>query len=137
MAGLSDGPAITSFASNGRIRMNEATLPAAQGSTRDNPQPAHPYVGMRVMADNYIRHALRADGRWAEARGRGRSAYQGSYRMEGITSSTWTIPVPRRTAISAMACRITQRWCFTGGEADIGSSCPGAACGDAGATGTR
>ncbi|MDF3833247.1 Atu4866 domain-containing protein [Cupriavidus basilensis] len=41
------------------------------------------YVGMWVTADGYIRHALLQGGRYDEARGSRKSAYQGSYRIEG------------------------------------------------------
>jgi len=39
----------------------------------------HPYVGMWVTADGYIRHELLPNGRYDEARGNRESAYQGSY----------------------------------------------------------
>ncbi|AIQ62328.1 hypothetical protein D3C81_1498620 [compost metagenome] len=43
----------------------------------------HPYVGMWVTADGYIRHELLSNGRYDEARGNRKSAYQGSYTVEG------------------------------------------------------
>ncbi|AYB42774.1 Atu4866 domain-containing protein [Paenibacillus lautus] len=43
----------------------------------------HPYVGMWVTADGYIRHELLPNGRYDEARGNRNSAYQGSYTIEG------------------------------------------------------
>lgn len=43
----------------------------------------HPYVGMWVTADGYIRHELLPNGRYDEARGDRKSAYQGSYTIEG------------------------------------------------------
>lgn len=45
--------------------------------------PSHPYVGMWVTADGHIRHELRPDGRYDEARGDRRSAYQGRYTVTG------------------------------------------------------
>lgn len=39
----------------------------------------HPYAGMWVTADGYIRHELLPNGRYDEARGTRRSAYQGRY----------------------------------------------------------
>lgn len=39
----------------------------------------HPYVGMWVTADGYIRHELLPNDRYDEARGNRESAYQGSY----------------------------------------------------------
>ena len=43
----------------------------------------HPYVGMWVTEDGYIRHELLPNGRYDEARGERKSAYQGSYTIEG------------------------------------------------------
>lgn len=43
----------------------------------------HPYAGMWVTADGYIRHELLPNGRYDEARGRKRSAYQGRYWVQG------------------------------------------------------
>jgi hypothetical protein len=43
----------------------------------------HPFVGMWVTEDGYIRQELRADGRYDEARGNRRSAYTGSYTVRG------------------------------------------------------
>lgn len=43
----------------------------------------HPYVGMWVTADGYIRHELLPNGRYDEARGKKASAYQGRYRVTG------------------------------------------------------
>jgi hypothetical protein len=49
-------------------------------SAFDNPSPAgHPYIGMWVTADGYIRHELLPNGRYDEARGTRHSAYQGRY----------------------------------------------------------
>ncbi|MFB6784561.1 Atu4866 domain-containing protein [Streptomyces sp. NPDC056352] len=48
-------------------------------TTRD----LHPYVGMWVTADGYIRQALLPDGRYDEARGSRPSAYTGSYTVTG------------------------------------------------------
>ena len=44
---------------------------------------SHPYVGMWVTSDGYIRHELLANGRYDEARGNRKSAYQGSYTVKG------------------------------------------------------
>lgn len=59
--------------------------PASSRKAQDrNATPApHPYVGMWVTDDGYIRHELRADGRYDEARGHLRSAYQGRYTISG------------------------------------------------------
>lgn len=47
--------------------------------TTDN----HPYIGMWVTVDGYIRHELLPGGRYDEARGKRKSAYQGRYVMTG------------------------------------------------------
>lgn len=44
---------------------------------------AHPYIGMWVTADNGVRHELLPGGRYDEARGGRRSAYQGRYVVTG------------------------------------------------------
>lgn len=44
---------------------------------------SHPYVGMWVTADGYIRHELLPNGRYDEARGKRLSAYQGKYTVSG------------------------------------------------------
>jgi hypothetical protein len=41
------------------------------------------YVGMWVTADGYIRHELLPNGRYDEARGHRKSAYQGRYEISG------------------------------------------------------
>ncbi|SFO59360.1 protein Atu4866 [Chitinophaga sp. YR627] len=41
------------------------------------------YLGMWVTKDGYIRHELLPDGRYDEARGNKKSAYQGSYIITG------------------------------------------------------
>jgi hypothetical protein len=41
------------------------------------------YIGMWVTKDGYIRHELLPGGRYDEARGNRRSAYQGNYKMTG------------------------------------------------------
>ncbi|MCI3920784.1 Atu4866 domain-containing protein [Paenibacillus sp. TRM 82003] len=49
----------------------------------DSNEHSPPYVGMWVTKDGYIRHELLANGRYDEARGNRKSAYQGSYVIEG------------------------------------------------------
>lgn len=43
----------------------------------------HPYSGMWVTQDGYIRHELLPTGRYDEARGSRQSAYQGRYWVKG------------------------------------------------------
>jgi Agrobacterium tumefaciens protein Atu4866. len=56
---------------------------SSTGSHEASAPVSHPYVGMWVTDDGYIRHELRADGRYDEARGHRRSAYQGRYTLSG------------------------------------------------------
>ena len=47
------------------------------------PTDQNRYVGMWVTKDGYIRHELLPGGRYDEARGNRRSAYQGRYTLRG------------------------------------------------------
>lgn len=49
----------------------------------------HPYVGMWVTADGHIRQELLANGRYDEARGSRKSAYQGRYEVRGTHIDYW------------------------------------------------
>ncbi|MDQ0468530.1 Atu4866 domain-containing protein [Labrys wisconsinensis] len=49
----------------------------------------HPYVGLWVTADGRIRHELLPNGRYDEARGSRRSAYQGRYVVTGNHIDYW------------------------------------------------
>src|SRR3990167_7088178 len=57
---------------------------------QDNTMPGNPtleetkhYLGMWVTQDGNVRHALLPNNRYDEARGRTKSAYQGSYKVTG------------------------------------------------------
>lgn len=56
-----------------------STLSPAGGQSME----PHPYLGMWVTADGHIRHELLPNGRYDEARGGRRSAYQGRYAISG------------------------------------------------------
>lgn len=49
----------------------------------------HPYVGMWVTPDGRIRQELLPNGRYDEARGTRRSAYQGRYVVTGTNIDYW------------------------------------------------
>ena len=53
------------------------------------PCDPHPYIGMWVTADGYIRHELLPTCRYDEARGARRSAYQGRYEIRGNHIEYW------------------------------------------------
>ncbi|CAN5529310.1 Atu4866 domain-containing protein [soil metagenome] len=58
------------------------TAPATNQPRTTTMQP-HPYVGMWITADGFIRHELLPNGRYDEARGNRKSAYQGRYVVKG------------------------------------------------------
>ena len=49
----------------------------------------HPYGGMWVTADGHIRHELLPNGRYDEARGNKKSAYQGRYQVRAKNIDYW------------------------------------------------
>lgn len=63
-------------------QMNSSTAPTS-------PAPGHPYAGMWVTPDRHIWHELLPNGRYDEARGRRRSAYQGRYEVTGNEIFYW------------------------------------------------
>lgn len=50
---------------------------------------SHPYIGMWVTGDGRIRQELLPDGRYDEARGQRKSAYQGRYEVRGNHIDYW------------------------------------------------
>lgn len=50
---------------------------------KSNNNVSHPYTGMWVTGDGFIRHELLPNGRYDEARGNRKSAYQGRYTISG------------------------------------------------------
>lgn len=67
--------------SNRHMNPNQANTAASQAS--------HPYVGMWVTKDGYIRHELLPNNRYDEARGNRESAYQGRYEVTGNRINYW------------------------------------------------
>lgn len=53
------------------------------GKMEKEPTNSHPYVGMWMTADSSIQHELLPNGRYDEARGDRKSAYQGNYLVKG------------------------------------------------------
>ena len=71
---------------------------SAFGQPASNNQPqsmevtemaSHPYVGMWVTKDGHIRQELLPNGRYDEARGTRKSAYQGRYEIRGNKIDYW------------------------------------------------
>ncbi len=50
---------------------------------------SHPYIGMWVTGDGRIRQELLANGRYDEARGARKNAYQGRYEVKGNRIEYW------------------------------------------------
>ncbi|MDL5365829.1 Atu4866 domain-containing protein [Xanthomonas sp. NCPPB 2654] len=57
--------------------------------TRGDTMQQYPYLGMWVTADGRIRQELLPNGRYDEARGSRRSAYQGRYAIDGNHIDYW------------------------------------------------
>lgn len=57
----------------------------------NTPKPVqnHPYAGMWITDDGYIRHELLPDGRYVEACGKRERAYQGRYVVAGSHIDYW------------------------------------------------
>ncbi|CAN7682828.1 Atu4866 domain-containing protein [Rhizobium sp. LjRoot98] len=59
------------------------------GDTMTTMERPHPYVGLWVTRDGHVRHELLANGRYDEARGHRKSAYQGRYSVTGDHIDYW------------------------------------------------
>jgi hypothetical protein len=74
-------------------QVSQATNPMSEGSAsanqREKTMKHHPYVGMWVTAEGQIRQELLPNGRYDEARGRRKSAYQGRYEVSGHHIDYW------------------------------------------------
>lgn len=68
--------------------MTQPTL-APPASAQTPPDRDHPYVGLWVTADRYVRHELLPNGRYDEARGSRESAYRGRYEVRGTQIDYW------------------------------------------------
>lgn len=77
------------YANSERAKAQEPTPESTrtlEGTTMNNAKKEvqiHPFVGTWLTKDGYIRHELLSNGRYDEARGEVKSAYQGRYRMTG------------------------------------------------------
>ena len=66
-----------------------ALLALPADAEAERPSQDHPYVGLWVTADGYVRHELRPDGRYVEARGNREGAYRGRYEVSGSHIDYW------------------------------------------------
>jgi hypothetical protein len=62
------------------------SAPSSQGAVS---MTAHKYIGMWVTPDGHIRQELLPNGRYDEARGSRKSAYQGRYEIRGDRIDYW------------------------------------------------
>ncbi|WP_331376806.1 Atu4866 domain-containing protein [Sinorhizobium chiapasense] len=79
---LALGPAVTLLATC-------ASVSSASGEAEIHDPSPHPYVGMWVTDDGYVRHELLGNGRYDEARGTRQSAYEGRYEVFGNHIEYW------------------------------------------------
>ena len=78
------------------VAMSAAPGALGQSATSSRPQSrdaadmtTHPYLGMWVTRDGHIRQELLPNGRYDEARGSRKSAYQGRYEVRGSKIDYW------------------------------------------------
>jgi hypothetical protein len=66
-----------------------AMLASAPSHGTEAGMAAHPYIGMWITGDGHIRQELLPNGRYDEARGTRKSAYQGRYKVTGNHIDYW------------------------------------------------
>jgi hypothetical protein len=66
-----------------------AITPFTLATTGHAEMTIHPYVGMWITADEYIRHNLLPNNRYDEARGTRENAYRGRYEITGNRIEYW------------------------------------------------
>ncbi|MDW9462055.1 hypothetical protein GOA57_19335 [Sinorhizobium meliloti] len=69
--------------------MTAALLSQSVKAEEAEMQANHPYVGLWVTEDSYIRHELLPNGRYIEARGTRERAYEGRYQVTGTHIDYW------------------------------------------------
>ena len=67
----------------------QAVAEDVMSSEAQSKKADHPYVGMWVTEDGRIRQELLPNGRYDEARGNRKSAYQGRYEVTGNQIDYW------------------------------------------------
>ena len=88
-AALAAQPALAQPALAQPALAQPALAQPATDETEMTEQQPHPYVGMWVTGDGYIRHELLPNGRYDEARGTRKSAYRGRYEVTGNHIDYW------------------------------------------------
>jgi hypothetical protein len=69
--------------SGGDFTMAQQTSSPARSTPSQATPQHHPYLGMWITKDGYIRHELLPNGRYIEERGGRKNAYQGRYWVKG------------------------------------------------------
>ncbi|MCA1444482.1 Atu4866 domain-containing protein [Ensifer sp. IC4062] len=83
------GPAIILFATCGSVSSAASEARIHDQHTKQQAIAPHPYIGLWVTDDGYVRHELLANGRYDEARGKRQSAYKGRYEVSGSHIEYW------------------------------------------------
>ncbi|MBW9056479.1 Atu4866 domain-containing protein [Rhizobium mesosinicum] len=65
------------------------SLAASSALSEETNMQNHPYLGMWITGDGHIRQELLPNGRYDEARGTRKSAYQGRYEVTGDHIEYW------------------------------------------------
>ncbi|MCA1407662.1 Atu4866 domain-containing protein [Ensifer sp. IC3342] len=86
---LALGPAITLLTTCGSASYAFGEARIHDQHTKQEAMAPHPYVGLWVTDNGYVRHELLANGRYDEARGNRQSAYQGRYKVFGNHIEYW------------------------------------------------
>ncbi|MEZ2132010.1 MULTISPECIES: Atu4866 domain-containing protein [unclassified Sinorhizobium] len=83
--------AFLGFAEGGALGQdrNNEIIEVPQMIESEQRMAEHPYVGMWVTEDGHIQHELFPNGRYDEARGNRKSAYQGRYEIRGNHIEYW------------------------------------------------
>jgi hypothetical protein len=76
-------------ASLGLESVNQTAETTPAETSRQVTQQITPYIGMWVTGDGHIRQELLPNGRYDEARGERKSAYQGRYEIRGNRINYW------------------------------------------------
>ena len=66
-----------------------ASTGASSQQIKEKQMAEHPYAGMWVTDDGYVRHQLLPNNRYDEARGKRESAYRGRYEVTGTHIEYW------------------------------------------------
>jgi hypothetical protein len=80
---------LTAAASLGAALSHQAIAEETMNNLTETRTQSHPYAGMWVTEDGYIRHELLPNGRYDEARGNRKSAYRGRYTVTGNHIDYW------------------------------------------------